>query len=236
MIENRDIQVGAVTLTKLSKNLRLPFSNIVKGTAGQIPVVQADGDLGFVNVSGDGTLGSDGSLTVNLGATSTDGMPEGGNNLYYTDARVDARIREIKNEVDQQATSEEPGFMPKEDKQKLDRTPDAASTIRIYTETITGDGSKTIFTVNHGLSSFALMVSVRHYDDPYSNASAPATDIGEMFDYDYYTQMDVGYSAAVPGVEIATFDDSGTLSDNHLSLRFPSAAGNGKQFLVTVMG
>jgi hypothetical protein len=85
-------------------------------------------------VSGDGTLGSDGSLTVNLGATSTDGMPEGGNNLYYTDARVDARIRKIKNEVDQQATSEEPGFMPKEDKQKLDRvdeTPSTSSNITI---------------------------------------------------------------------------------------------------------
>ena len=134
MIENRDIQVGAVTLTKLSKNLRLPFSNIVKGTAGQIPVVQADGDLGFVNVSGDGTLDETGSLTVNLGATSTDDMPEGGNNLYYTDARVDARIRKIKNNVDQQATTAEPGFMPKEDKQKLDRvdeTPTTSSNITV---------------------------------------------------------------------------------------------------------
>jgi|TARA_B100000686_G_C16776892_1_gene969061 hypothetical protein len=133
VIENRDIQVGAVTLTKLSKNLRIPFSNIVKGTAGQIPVVQADGDLGFVNVSGDGTLDEAGSLTVNLGATSTDDMPEGGNNLYYTDARVDERIRKIKNEADQQATSEEPGFMPKEDKQKLDRVDETPTTSGIIT-------------------------------------------------------------------------------------------------------
>ena len=175
MIENRDIQVGAVTLTKLSKNLRLPLKNLAAGSAGQIPVVQADGDLGLVSVSGDGTLDEAGTLTVDLATTSTDSVPEGDSNLYYTDARVDARIHKIKNEADQLATTEEPGFMPKEDKQKLDRvdeTPSTSSSVTVKefyvkwdntaesTPADTASFSGTDVTLTHDLGTPFIITSV----------------------------------------------------------------------------
>jgi len=64
MINNSDIAQGAVTESKLSKNLRLKLKNIEKGTAGQVPVVQADGSMAYKSISGDATLAEDGSLTV----------------------------------------------------------------------------------------------------------------------------------------------------------------------------
>ena len=64
MITNTDIAQGAVTETKLSKNLRLKFKNIETGTAGQVPVVQADGSMAYKTIGGDATLAEDGTLTV----------------------------------------------------------------------------------------------------------------------------------------------------------------------------
>ena len=64
MISNTDIAQGAVTETKLSKNLRLKFKNIETGTAGQVPVVQADGSMAYKTIGGDATLAEDGTLTV----------------------------------------------------------------------------------------------------------------------------------------------------------------------------
>ena len=69
MIENQDIAQGAVSKTKLSKNLRLDLTNLPKGTVGQIPIVQADGDWGLVNLSGDISIAADGATTVVNNAT-----------------------------------------------------------------------------------------------------------------------------------------------------------------------
>jgi len=231
MIENRDIQQGAITLTKLSKNLRLPLANIAAGTAGQVPVVQSNGDLAYKAIGGDATLDADGNLAVTLAATTTDTIPEGSNNLYYTDARVDARIRQIKHEADQQATNEEPGFMPKEDKAKLDATSDASSAVRKFSTTITGDGSTDIFTIQHNLGTQHLMVSVR---TPVKSGGATLAD---KFDNQSFIQMDVGYDASTPGVSVGHFDAAGNLSDNHVTLEFAgSAPGDGDVYLITIIG
>ena len=169
MIENRDIQQGAITATKLSKNLRLPLVNIEAGTEGQVPIVQSNGDLAYKAVTGAVTIDSDGLTEM---ALSTDTVPEGSSNLYYTDARVDARIRRIKNFADQQATTEEPGFMPKEDKAKLDATADAASAVRKHSVTIswlvdsavvtfTGSSGTAVGTIIHPLDTKAVVVSIQ---------------------------------------------------------------------------
>ena len=227
MIENRDIQVGAVTLTKLSKNLRLPLKNLAAGSAGQIPVVQADGDLGLVGVSGDGTLDEAGNLTVNLGATSTDNVPEGDSNLYYTDARVDARIRKIKNEADQLATTEEPGFMPKEDKQKLDRvdeTPSTSSSVTVKefyvkwdnaaesTPVDTASFSGTDVTLTHDLGTPFVITSVLDITGHLGTANAYA---------------DVNASTDVVVIKV---------NDNETKLSFNLEPDADDDFKVTILG
>ena len=46
MIANTDIERGAITATKLSKNLRLPHVNLAKGNmGGEVLVAAANGDL-----------------------------------------------------------------------------------------------------------------------------------------------------------------------------------------------
>ena len=129
MISNSDIQQGAVTQTKLSKNLRLPLNNIKAGAEGQVLVGQANGDLAYKDVSGAIGINADGVATM---ATTTDSIPEGNTNLYYTDARVDARIKAVRTNSDQLATPEEPGFMPAEDKQKVDSTGFGGSEIKTF--------------------------------------------------------------------------------------------------------
>ena len=69
MIENQDIVRGAITKTKLSKNLRLDLSNLPQGTAGQIPIIQSDGNWGLVDLSGDVSIAADGVTTVVNNAT-----------------------------------------------------------------------------------------------------------------------------------------------------------------------
>jgi hypothetical protein len=129
MIGNSDIQQGAVTQTKLSKNLRLPLNNIKAGTEGQVLIGQANGDLAYKDVSGAIGIDADGVTTM---AATTDSIPEGNTNLYYTDARVDARIKAVRTNSDQLATPEEPGFMPAEDKQKVDSTGFGGSEIKTF--------------------------------------------------------------------------------------------------------
>ena len=227
MIENRDIQVGAVTLTKLSKNLRLPLKNLAAGSAGQIPVVQADGDLGLVSVSGDGTIDAAGNLTVDLATTSTDSVPEGDSNLYYTDARVDARIHKIKNEADQLATTEEPGFMPKEDKQKLDRVEEAPSTSSSVTvkefyvkwdnaaestPADTASFSGTDVTLTHNLGTPFVITSVLDITGHLGTANAYA---------------DVNASTDVVVIKV---------SDNETKLSFNGEPDADDDFKVTILG
>jgi len=235
MIENRDIQQGAITATKLSKNLRLPLANVAAGTAGQVPVVQSNGDLAYKAMTGAVTIDSDGLTEMSL---TTDTMPEGAGNLYYTDARVDARIRQIKNEADQQATSEEPGFMPKEDKAKLDATPPASSAVRKYTTVITGTAAtdgvvNSVVEVTHNLGTYYVFVSVRHPAYPYVTSSA--TSVEDKFDEDWYTQMDGGLDGQT-GFQAATVDASYNLSDMKVLINFPVGMVEDDEYLVTIIG
>ena len=64
MVENQDIVQGAITKTKLSKNLRLDLTNLPQGTVGQIPIIQSDGNWGLVGLSGDVSIAADGVTTV----------------------------------------------------------------------------------------------------------------------------------------------------------------------------
>ena len=64
MVENQDIVQGAITKTKLSKNLLLDLTNLPKGTVGQIPIIQPDGNWGLVSLSGDVSIDTDGVTTV----------------------------------------------------------------------------------------------------------------------------------------------------------------------------
>ena len=219
MIENRDIQQGAITATKLSKNLRLPLANVAAGTAGQVPVVQSNGDLAYKAIGGDATLDADGNLAVRLAATTTDTLPEGGSNLYYTDARVDARIRQIKNEADQQATTEESGFMPKEDKAKLDATPAGSSAIRKFSVTIAwgtdaanvsfaGSGDSEVATITHSLKTQAVVASIQ--------------DSGNLFMDLGYFPFDITANSATT-IEVSIEDGS-------------TAPSAGTNYLVTIIG
>ena len=64
MIKNQDIAQGAVTESKLSKNLQLKLSNIEKGSSAQLPIVQSDGSMAYKSIGGDASLADDGTLTV----------------------------------------------------------------------------------------------------------------------------------------------------------------------------
>lgn len=228
MIENRDIQVGAVTLTKLSKNLRLPLKNLAAGSVGQIPVVQADGDLGLVSVSGDGTLDEAGTLTVDLATASTDNVPEGDSNLYYTDARVDARIRKIKNEADQLATTEEPGFMPKEDKQKLDRveeTPSTSSSVTVKEFYVKWDNTSES-TPSGDVSFSGDEVTMTHnLGTPFIITSV--LDVTGHFGGGANSYADVNASSDVVVIKV---------SDNETKLSFQTEPTADDDFKVTILG
>jgi hypothetical protein len=235
VIDNRDIQQGAITATKLSKNLRLPLANVEAGTAGQVPIVQSNGDLAYKALTGAVAIDSDGVTEM---ALSTDTVPEGDSNLYFTDARVDARIRKIKNQVDQQATSDEAGFMPKEDKAKLDATTSGPSAVRKYTTVIVGtaateSATDNVFEVTHDLDTYYVMVSVRHPAKPY--AASSSTSVADKFDEDWFTQMDGGLDGQT-GFQVATVDASYNLSKHKVLINFPVEMIEGDEFLVTIIG
>jgi hypothetical protein len=64
MITNDQIAQGAITETKLSKNLRLSHSNIAAVQAGQVLVGNDSGDLSAATMSGDVTISSTGATTL----------------------------------------------------------------------------------------------------------------------------------------------------------------------------
>ena len=64
MITNDQIAQGAVTETKLSKNLRLSHANIAAVGAGQVLVGNDNGDLSAATMSGDVTISSTGATTL----------------------------------------------------------------------------------------------------------------------------------------------------------------------------
>ena len=101
-----------------------------------------------------------------------------------------------------------------------------------YTATLTGDDSTTIFYVTHNLGTYHVVVSVRH---PIPTGSESASSIDEMFDYDHYTLMDVGYSLS-SGVEVATINGAGNPCEDCIAIRFPDAPADGDDYLVTIIG
>lgn len=64
MITNDQIAQGAITETKLSKNLRLSHTNIAAVGAGQVLVGNDSGDLSAATMTGDVTISSTGATTL----------------------------------------------------------------------------------------------------------------------------------------------------------------------------
>lgn len=64
MITNDQIAQGAITETKLSKNLRLSHTNLAAVGAGQVLVGNDSGDLSAATMSGDVTISSTGATTL----------------------------------------------------------------------------------------------------------------------------------------------------------------------------
>jgi len=216
MIANTDIERGAVTATKLSKNLRLPLTNITAGESGQVLVGQTNGDPAYKSVTGAITIDSDGLTEM---AATTDSVSEGDNNLYYTDERVDARIRAIRNQSDQLATPKEPGFMPARDKVKLDATPTGSSAIRKFSVTIAwgtdaanvsfaGSGDSEVATITHSLKTQAVVASIQ--------------DSGNLFMDLGYFPFDITANSATT-IEVSIEDGS-------------TAPSAGTNYLVTIIG
>jgi len=71
MITNDQIAQGAITETKLSKNLRLPHGNLAAVSAGQVLVGNASGDLSATSLSGAVSVSSSGVVTLDRGAVYT---------------------------------------------------------------------------------------------------------------------------------------------------------------------
>ena len=222
MIANTDIERGAITATKLSKNLRLPLTNITAGSSGQVLVGQSNGDPAYKTVAGAVTIDSNGLTEM---SATTDSVSEGTTNLYYTDERVDARIRAIRNQSDQLATAKEPGFMPSQDKVKLDATPSGSSAIKKFNVTFSWgtekagvsypdgfDGTKA--TITHPLDSESVICSV--------------TDVDGTF-VDENTQLDMNFEDHV----VVTVD-----SPNEVTLTFNPAStlAFGETYLITIIG
>ena len=222
MIANTDIERGAITATKLSKNLRLPLTNITAGSSGQVLVGQSNGDPAYKTVTGAVTIDSNG--LTEMSATS-DSVAEGTTNLYYTDERVDARIRAIRNQSDQLATAKEPGFMPSQDKVKLDATPSGSSAIKKFNVTFSwgteksgvsypdGTGGKKA-QITHPLDSEAVICSVLDVDGSVSGVSAN-------------TQLDMNFEDHV----LMSVD-----SPNEVTLTFKVVPAFGETYLVTIIG
>mgnify|MGYP003655209889 CR=1 FL=1 len=236
MIANTDIERGAITATKLSKNLRLPLANITAGESGQVLIGQANGDLAYKPVTGAVTIDSDGLTEV---AATTDSVSEGTANLYYTDSRVDARILALRTGDSQLATTTESGFMPREDKAKVDATPIPSSTVRKYTTIITGTAAteaatNNVFEVTHDLRTYYVFVSVRHPAKPYTPSSS-VSSVADKFHEDWYTQMDGGLDGQT-GFQVATVDASYSLSKHKVLLNFPVGMVEDDEYLVTVIG
>ena len=65
MITNDQISQGAITETKLSKNLRLPHTNLKSVNSAQVLLGNADGNLTPTTISGDISLSASGVATLN---------------------------------------------------------------------------------------------------------------------------------------------------------------------------
>jgi hypothetical protein len=219
MISNSDIQQGAVTQTKLSKNLRLPLNNIKAGTEGQVLVGQANGDLAYKDVSGAIGIDADGVATM---ATTTDSIPEGNTNLYYTDARVDARIKAVRTNSDQLATPEEPGFMPAEDKQKVDSTGFGGSEIKTFY--VKWD--------NTAESTPVGMVSFSGTDVTLTHNFGTPFIITSVLDVTGHLGVVNGYADVNASSDVVVIK----VSDNETKLSFNSEPDADDDFKVTILG
>ena len=211
------------------------MANITAGESGQVLIGQANGDLAYKPVTGAMTIDSDGLTEV---VATTDSISEGTTNLYYTDARVEARILALRTGDSQLATTTESGFMPREDKAKVDATPTPSSTVRKYTTIITGtaatDGvANSVVEVTHNLGTYYVIVSVRHPEKPYAVSSS--TSVEDKFHEDWYTQMDGGLDGQT-GFQVATVDASYSLSKHKVLLNFPVGMVEDDEYLVTVIG
>ena len=233
MVENQDIVQGAITKTKLSKNLRLDLTNLPKGTAGQIPIIQPDGNWGLVGLSGDVSIAADGVTTVI-------------NNAEITAADIDTAFNFIHDQKGYLHRSpQKEGDTVVYDVENTNYVTEVINNVnnvatgatKKFTKTITGDGSSTDFSITHNLKTYDIVVSVRYAIDPFNdNSGAAPSDMDDVFDYSYYTHSDVGF-AGTGGTEVATWNTAQhEISKNQISLRFNPAPRDGHVYRVTIIG
>lgn len=119
--------------------------------------------------------------------------------------------------------------------------------VKGFTGVIIGDGTKTRFEINHGLNTYNVFVQVRRPLDPFrtdGTTAATPTSTDDIFpstgtpskSYSY-TLSDMGFT---DDIQVATVDDQGALSLNHVTLDFDTngapTPNTGDEYLVTVLG
>lgn len=221
MIANTDIERGAITATKLSRNLRLPLANITAGESGQVLIGQANGDLAYKPVTGAMTIDSDGLTEV---VVTTDSVSEGTTNLYYTDEKVDARIRALRTGDSQLATTTESGFMPKADKVKVDATPSPSSAVRKFSVEFSWGTDKAKVSYPDGTAGQKAKISHNLRTD---FVICSVLDVDGSLLKGANTQLDLN------------FDDEVLLvknSINEITLAFDHEPDAGETYLVTIIG
>lgn len=219
MITNSDIQQGAITRTKLSKNLRLPLTNIQAGSAGQVPIGQEDGNLAYRDVSG--AINVDSTGVTSFG-TNTDSLPEGSRHFYYTNDRVDERIRALLFDQALVATGGRPGLMTAEDKQKVDSVPFGGMNVRTFYVKWDNTGEST----PSGRVSFSGKdVTLTH------NFGTPFI-ITSVLDITGHLGVANGYADVNASSDVVVIK----VSDNETKLSFNSEPYADDDFKVTILG
>ena len=216
MVENQDIVQGAITKTKLSKNLRLDLTNLPKGTVGQIPIIQPDGNWGLVSLSGDVSIDTDGVTTVlnNAEITAADidtafnfihdqkgyihRSPQKEGDTVVYDVENTNYVTEVINNVNNVATGATKKFSI-----TIAWGTDAANV------SFEGSGTSEVATITHGLKTKTVVVSIQDLEDDIW------TDIS-YYPFDLRAATDMTLKVMVEASSLA-----------------PAA---GREFLVTIIG
>jgi hypothetical protein len=223
MITNEQLAAGAVTLTKLSKNLRLPHVNLAKGSMGEVLVAAANGDLvskrlrGAVVVEHTGVVGLELGHLYNqlkkLGVVFEEDFTRPNTMLYAKRAGQPKALdlNELKIQLgipNTFSTSElDVGYTGTTD-QVATYTADLIWNTATTGVTYAGAGANIVATVTHGLGTSNLIASVLDLNSSTST---------------YLRLMDIGYDTFVKVINDDTitidFDfDSSSLPDYKLTL------------------
>ena len=223
MITNDQIAQGAITETKLSKNLRLSHTNIAAVQAGQVLVGNDSGDLSAATMSGDVTISSTGVTTLTdasvldvvkrLKVLRKQDFSQSNTMLFasYAGQPRAVNINELKILLGIPSTfnssESEAAFVGTTDQVKT-YTADLVWNTATTDVTYAGSGANIVATVSHQLGTSYLISSVLDLNSSTST---------------YLRLMDIGFDTFVKVIDDKTitidFDfDSSSLPDYKLTL------------------